>query len=265
MLPKIKLGEEEIPIFALGTWAIKDEREMIKTISYAIERDLNHIDTAEMYVGAEEIVGKAIKNYQREKIFITSKVLPSNASFEGTIKACERSLRKLKTDYIDLYLLHYYTGEYPLKETLDAFSYLKEKGKIRYFGVSNFDERDFERFSELLINYGVKNNQVEYNLSNFRYVEDKLLPLYEKGKIILSGYSPFWQGNFPEKRKWKILEKIGKKYEKNPFQVILNFLTRKRNIFVIFKTEKIEHLKINLESLDFTLIEEDIIEISDFF
>lgn len=267
MLPKINLGNTDIkiPIFALGTWAIRDKEEMIKTIHYAVERGLNHIDTAEMYVGAEEIVGETIKSYDREKIFITSKVLPSNASYEGTIKACERSLRKLKTDYIDLYLLHYYTGQYPLKETFDAFSYLIEKGKIRYAGVSNFDENDFEKFRELLREYGIKNNQVEYNLSNFRYVENKLLPLYEKEKITLSGYSLFWQGNLPESRKWKILEKIGKKYDKNPFQVILNFLTRHRKIFVIFKTERIEHLKHNLESLDFALETQDINEISGIF
>ena len=267
MLPEVNLGNTEIkiPVFALGTWAIRDKREMIKTIHYAVEKGLNHIDTAEMYIGAEEVVGEAIRVYDREEIFVTSKVLPSNASYKGTIKACERSLKKLKTDYIDLYLLHYYTGQYPLNETFDAFSYLIEKGKIKYAGVSNFDENDFERFRKLLREYDIKNNQIEYNLSNFRYVENKLLPLYEKEKITLSGYSPFWQGNLPERGKWRVLEKIGKRHNKNPFQVILNFLTRHRKIFVIFKTESVEHLKYNLESLDFTLETQDINEISEIF
>ncbi|MEO0290593.1 MAG: aldo/keto reductase [candidate division WOR-3 bacterium] len=268
MLPKIKLGKtkEEIPIFSLGTWAIRNEREMIKVIQYSIDTGLNHIDTAEMYTGAEEIVGKAIKGYDRKKIFITSKVLPSNAYFKGVIKSCDNSLLKLKTDYIDLYLLHYYTGEYPLKETFDAFNYLIEKGKVRYVGVSNFEVKEYEKFKTFLKEYNIQNNQIEYNLSNWQYVEEKILPLYENEDITLSGYSPLWQNNPPKGTKgFKVLEEIGKKYGKLPFQVALNFLTRHRKIFIIFKTENIEHLKENIESLNFNLEEEDIKKIKENF
>lgn len=268
MLSKIKLGKtkEEIPIFSLGTWAIKDEKEMIKVIQHSIDIGLNHIDTAEMYSGAEEIIGKAIKGYDREKIFITSKILPSNASYKGVIKACENSLLKLKTDYLDLYLLHYYTGEYPLKETLNAFNYLIEKEKVRYTGVSNFEIKEYENFKNLLREYNIQNNQIEYNLSNWRYVEEKLLPLYESERITLSGYSPLWQNNPPKgTKRWKILEEIGRKYGKSPFQVALNFLTRNKKIFIIFKTENIKHLKENIESLNFELDEEDINKIKENF
>lgn len=267
MVFKIRLGKtkEKIPVFALGTWGIRNGKDMIKTIQYAVERGLNHIDTAEMYKGAEETIGKAIKRFERENIFITSKVLPSNGSFDKTIKSCENSLKNLKTEYIDLYLLHYYTGQYPLRETFEAFSFLIENKKIRYAGISNFNEKDIKKYRNLFKEYNIQNNQVEYNLSNYRYVEKNLLPLYVAEGITISGYSPFWQGYYPSDRDLNILRKIGKKYEKSMFQVILNFLTRHRKIFIIFKTENIKHLEENLNSLDFELMKEDIETIKRFF
>jgi len=266
MIPKIKFQNEEIPIFVLGTSNIRNEKNMIDTIKYAIQNGLNHIDTAQIYGNAEEIIGKIIKEFDRGKIFITTKIPPYKASFKETILSCEYSLKRLKTDYIDLYLLHWYEEIYPLEETFSAFLKLIDEKKIRYAGVSNFDIYELEKAMNISTNLKIFNNQVKYNLDNFNYVEEKLLPFCEKKEILISGYSPFWSGKIPKENKnWKIIEKISKKYNATPFQIILNFLSRKRKIFIIFKTESIEHLKENLNSLNFEMEEEDIKKIIEEF
>ncbi|MEN3046579.1 MAG: aldo/keto reductase [Candidatus Hydrothermales bacterium] len=266
MIPKVKLGNEETPIFTLGTWDIRNKKKMIETIRYALEIGLNHIDTAEMYGIAEEVIGEAIKGIAREKIFITSKVLPHNASFNGTITACEKSLKKLKSDYIDLYLLHWYEPYVNLSETFSAFAKLIETGKIRYAGVSNFEIPELNKVTEIFKPFKIVNNQIEYNLSNFKYVEDKILPFCEKNDITVSGYSPFWQGKIPKGTKgWKIIEDIARKYDAKPLQIVLNFLARTGKIILIFKTESIEHLKENLDSIKIKLEEEDLRKIEETF
>jgi len=266
MIPKIKFKNEEIPIFVLGTWNIRNEKNMIETIRYGILKGLNHIDTAQIYGNAEEIIGKIVKEFNREKIFITTKIPPYKASFKETILSCENSLKRLKTDYIDLYLLHWYEKIYPLEETFSAFLKLIDEKKIRYAGVSNFAVPELEKAIDILPNLKIFNNQVKYNLDNFYYIEEKLLPFCEKKEILISGYSPFWTGKIPKENKnWKIIEKISKKYNATPFQIILNFLSRKRKIFIIFKTENIEHLKENLSSLNFEIEEEDIKKIFEEF
>ncbi|MEN3044544.1 MAG: aldo/keto reductase, partial [Candidatus Hydrothermales bacterium] len=257
---------EETPIFTLGTWDIRNKKKMIETIRYALEIGLNHIDTAEMYGIAEEVIGEAIKGIDRKKIFITTKVLPHNANFNGTIAACEKSLKKLKSDYIDLYLLHWYEPYIDLSETFSAFAKLIEMGKIRYAGVSNFEIPQINKVIEIFKPFKIVNNQVEYNLFNFKYVEEKLLPFCEKNDITLSGYSPLWQGKIPKETKgWKIIENVAKKYNAKPLQIVLSFLSRKRKIFLIFKTENIEHLKENITSIELKLEEEDIEEIEKAF
>ncbi|MEO0263328.1 MAG: aldo/keto reductase [candidate division WOR-3 bacterium] len=268
MIPKIKLSntKEEIPIFCLGTWDIRNKNNMIKTIRYAIEIGLNHIDTAEMYGIAEEVIGEAIRGIDRKRIFITSKVLPQNASFNGTILACERSLKKLKTDYIDLYLLHWYEPWLNLSETFSAFSKLIEMGKIRYAGVSNFKIPELQEMIEIFKPLKIVNNQVKYNLDNFRYVEEELLPFCEENYITISGYSPLWQGREPKgTEKWKILEEIAKKYNAKPFQIVLNFLLRKGKIFLIFKTENTLHLEENVNSINLKVEKEDLEKIEKVF
>lgn len=261
MIPKIKLSDtgEEIPIFSLGTWDIRNKKSMIDTIRYSIEIGLNHVDTAEIYGIAEDVVGEAIQGIERDRVFITSKVAPYNASFKGTISACEKSLKRLKTEYIDLYLIHWYEPSLNLEETFSAFSKLIETSKIRYAGVSNFKIPELERAIQVFKPFKIVNNQVEYNLDNFRCLEKELLPFCEKNNITISGYSPLWQKKPPRgTNKWKVLEEIAKKYETTPFQIVLNFLLRTGKIFLIFKTEKIEHLKENLYSLEFRIEEEDI-------
>jgi len=245
--------EEYLPIFALGTWAIRDPKAMERTIRAAIDEGLWHIDTAEMYEGAEEVVGRAVRG-RRDEVFITTKVLPQNASFRGTIAALERSLRKLKTDYVDLYLLHWYDGSHPLGETMEAFAYLIEQGKIAHAGVSNFSPREVD---EALRYLRIVNNQIEYNLDNFRDVEERMLPHAESRGITLSGYLPLWRGRWPEGEKMEVLREVAGRYGMTVPQVILNFLTRHRRIIVIFKTESVEHLRENLSSVRYTLAPED--------
>lgn len=260
MIPQVELGDtgQKIPIFAIGTYGFKNREAMKSALIYAYENGIKHIDTAEMYSGAEEIVGEVIKQVGRENLFITTKVLPHNGSFKKVISACDRSLRKMGTDYVDLYLLHFYTAQYPLEETLSAFEHLVKEGKIRFYGVSNFELMEYDILSNFINKFKIQNNQVDYNVSNALYVEDKILPIYSRHKITISGYSPFWQGRTPSRRIVDVLESIARKYGKTVRQVILNFLTRTRNIFVIFKSENVEHIKENLGSLSFSLDEEDI-------
>lgn len=265
MIPQVELGDtgQKIPILAIGTYGFKNKDAMKSALIYAYELGINHIDTAEMYSGAEEIVGEVIKLVGRKNLFITTKVLPHNGSFKKVLLACDRSLRKLGTDYIDLYLLHFYTAQYPLEETLSAFEYLTKEGKIRFYGVSNFELMEYDILKNFVSNFKIQNNQVDYNVSNALYVEDKILPIYSRHKITISGYSPFWQGRSPSRKIIDVLESVAKKYGKTLHQVILNFLTRTRNIFVIFKSENIEHIKENLDSLSFSLDQEDIKKILD--
>ena len=259
MIPKIKLGEENLPIFALGTWNIRSEKNMIETIRYAIENGINHIDTAEIYGDAEEIVGKIVKEFKRENIFITTKVPPYNASFKGIILSCEKSLKRLKTDYIDLYLLHWYEEYYPLEETFSGFLKLIQEKKIRYAGVSNFKIEELKKAINITPYLKIVNNQIEYNFDTFPYVEGKLLPFCKENNIVISGYSPFWSGKIQkENKKWKMIEEVSKNYRVSPFQLILNILARKKEIIIIFKTENIQHLKENINSLNFEIKEEDI-------
>lgn len=265
MIPQIELGRsgERIPILAIGTYGFRDEKRLKIALIHAFDCGINHIDTAEMYRGAEEIVGQVIKEVGREKLFITSKVLPSNGSFRKVISSCEASLRRMKTDYIDLYLLHFYTGEYPLDETLSAFEHLREAGKIRYYGVSNFELGEYRALGDVMLKFDIQNNQVEYNLSNFSYVEKQLLPLYDTHRITLSGYSPFFQGRKIERRILQVVKKIAEKHGKTVFQVMLNFLLRTGRIFIIFKSEDERHIRENVDVFSFRLDEEDIRAIED--
>lgn len=260
MVPTVYLGStgEKVPILAVGTYGFKDSKELKSALIYAFELGINHIDTAEMYTGAEEVVGEVIKEVGRRNLIITSKVLPYNGSFKKVIKACENSLKRMETDFIDIYLLHFYTGQYPVEETLSAFEHLVKQGKIRFYGVSNFELREYDLLKGILRKFKIQNNQIEYNLSNASYVENQLLPLYSKHSITPSGYSPFWQGRRLTARMQGILESIAEKHRKTIYQVILNFLTRNRNIFIIFKSENRQHVRENLDSLSFSLDRQDV-------
>src|SRR4028119_1793069 len=168
-----------IPVLGMGTWRMgentKQRQDEIGALRHGLDMGLSLIDTAEMYGegGAEEVIAQAIAN-RRSEVFLVSKVYPHNASRRGAIAACERSLKRLKTDYLDLYLLHW-RGSVPLAETLEAFQTLQQAGKIRSYGVSNFDVKDMEEASQLKGGKGIATNQVLYNLMR-RGIEWNLLP-----------------------------------------------------------------------------------------
>lgn len=259
----------KIPIIGQGTWQMpesgKARQEAIASIRRGIELGLTHIDTAEMYGRAEELIQEAISGsgFNREQLFIVSKVLPSNATYTGTISALERSLKRMKIDYLDCYLLHW-RGNIPLSDTLAAMEKLEKDGKIRSFGVSNFDIDDLEEAIECLTSGKLACNQVLYNLGN-RGIERKLIPFCQKHKIALVGYTPF--GSMPASRsdQYKQLQSIAKAHDASVRQVILAFLTRLDGTFTIPKAAKSNHVEDNANALKLKLTEADLKRLDELF
>lgn len=252
----------EVPIIGQGTWMIdgdpETESRAIQTLRLGLDLGMSHIDTAEMYGEGhvEELVGETISG-RRDEIFLVSKVLPSNASYEGTLKACERSLKRLKTDWLDLYLLHW-RGSYPLSETMRAMEKLVAEGLVKYIGVSNFDVEDLMEAEEVLQTEQITCNQVLYNLRD-RGIERRLLPYCSKKRIAVMGYAPFGHGNFPtpSSREGKLLLEIGRIHNRTPKQVALNYLTRHPSTFTIPKTTRVERVKENSGGVEWQLTEDE--------
>jgi diketogulonate reductase-like aldo/keto reductase len=270
---KRKFGwtDVNVPIIGQGTWMIegnnKDiESRAIETLKVGLDLGMTHIDTAEMYGNGhtEELVAQAITE-RRDKVFLVSKVLPSNASYEGTIKACKRSLKRLKTDWLDLYLLHW-PSSYPITETMRAMEKLVAEGLIKYIGVSNFDIEELKEAEQALKNEQMASNQVLYHLGN-RGIERRLLPYCTEKGITVVGYAPFGHGDFPspQSAKGQILEEIAKRHNRTVRQVALNFLTLHDNVFTIPKTSRPERVKENSEGVGWSLTENDIIAIDKAF
>lgn len=270
---KRKFGwtDVNVPIIGQGTWMIegnnKDtESRAIETLKVGLDLGMTHIDTAEMYGNGhtEELVAQAIIE-RRDKVFLVSKVLPSNASYEGTIKACKRSLKRLKTDWLDLYLLHW-PSSYPITETMRAMEKLVAEGLIKYIGVSNFDIEELKEAEQALKNEQMASNQVLYHLGN-RGIERRLLPYCTEKGIAVVGYAPFGHGDFPspQSAKGQILEEIAKRHNRTARQVALNFLTRHDNVFTIPKTTRSERVKENSEGVGWKLTENDIMAIDKAF
>jgi diketogulonate reductase-like aldo/keto reductase len=256
----------EVPIIGQGTWMIdgnsEKESRAIQTLRLGLDLGMNHIDTAEMYGNGhvEELVGEAIAG-RRDEIFLVSKVLPSNASYEGTIKACKRSLKRLKTDWLDLYLLHW-RGSYPLSETMRAMEKLVAEGLVKYIGVSNFDVEDLKEAEQVLQTEQIACNQVLYNLRD-RGIERRLLPYCSKKRIAIVGYAPFGHGNFPSpsSREGKLLIEIGRRHNRTPKQIALNYLTRHPSTFTIPKTTRSERVRENSGGVGWQLTEDEVNEI----
>ena len=256
----------EVPIIGQGTWMIdgdpETESRAIQTLRLGLDLGMSHIDTAEMYGEGhvEELVGKAIAG-RRDEIFLVSKVLPSNASYDGTLKACERSLKRLKTDWLDLYLLHW-RGSYPLSETMRAMEKLVAEGLVKYIGVSNFDVEDLMKAEQVLQTEQITCNQVLYNLRD-RGIERRLLPYCSKKRIAVVGYAPFGHDNFPSpsSREGKLLIEIGRRHNRTPKQVALNYLTRHPSTFTIPKTTRSERVKENSGGVGWQLTEDEANEI----
>ena len=245
----------KIPTFGLGTWRMGEDarrrKDELAALRHGLDSGVTLIDTAEMYGDAESIVGEAIQG-PRDDLFIVSKVLPENASRKGTIAACERSLKKLKTDRIDLYLLHW-RGSVPLEETIEAFAHLVETGKICDWGVSNFDISDMGEIWKTPQGNGVAANQVLYNLSR-RGIEFDLMPWCRKHKVPVMAYSPIEQGRLLGS---PALRDVAERHGATPAQVALAWLMRHDDVVVIPKAGTIAHVDENLASLDVILTQDD--------
>ena len=256
-----------MPVIGMGTWMIegrrsKDaERQAIEALRLGLQLGMKHIDTAEMYGNGrtEELVAKAIDG-RREEVFLVSKVLPSNASYEGTLKACKSSLKRLRTDFLDLYLLHWPSIEHPIEETMQAMEKLVDDGMIKFIGVSNFDVEQLREAQNALMKNRIACNQVLYHLA-YRGIELNLLPYCSKNEIAIVGYSPFGHGNFlsSHSRGGKVLAEIAKRHNRTMRQVALNFLTRDPNLFTIPKAGNLDHIRENGGAVgNWKLTDEDI-------
>jgi diketogulonate reductase-like aldo/keto reductase len=235
-----------VAIIGQGTWQLdeSDRQSAVAALIRGIELGMTHIDTAELYGDAELMVADAIEG-KREQVFLVSKVLPSNASRKGTIEACERSLRRLRTDRLDCYLLHW-RGGHPLEDTIAAFDELERAGKIRSWGVSNFDVSDLEEARDLAGPGRIACNQVLYHLRQ-RSIEHAVLPWCEANQVALVGYSPFGHGRFPREDTpgGQVLAAIARDHQATPRQVALRFLTRRASLFTIPKASTAEHAEDN--------------------
>ncbi|EJK82186.1 aldo/keto reductase [Rhizobium sp. AP16] len=246
-----------VPALGQGTWNMgenaaraKDEIASLKT---GLDLGMTLLDTAEMYAngGSEEIVGRAIEG-RRDEVFLVSKVYPHNASRKGTIEACERSLKRMKTDRIDLYLLHW-RGEHPLAETVAAFESLKASGKIGAWGVSNFDVGDMEELFAVPNGRNVASNQVLYNLAR-RGIEYDVLPWCQERNIPIMAYSPIEQGRLlhhPD------LIHIAKTYQATPAQVALAFLLERDGVIAIPKSSNTQRVAENRDAVSLDISDED--------
>ncbi len=258
----------DVPVVGLGTWQMEngDREEAILSIRRAVDRGMSHIDTAEIYgSGAvEEIVGEALAGYRAE-VFLASKVHPDHATYAGTLLACEKSLRRLRTDRLDLYLLHW-RGRLPLEETFRAFEALKKDGKIRAWGVSNFDVNDLERAIEIVGEGAIACNQVLYHLQE-RDAEHVLQLFCERHRIALVAYSPLGSGDFPVPGSFggDVLAGIAQAHGVSPHAVALRFLARRPSTFVIPKAATLGHVDALARAGDLVLSAQELATIDDAF
>jgi diketogulonate reductase-like aldo/keto reductase len=249
---------ESVPALGQGTWQMAENAsrraQEIEALRLGVELGMTLIDTAEMYGegAAEELVAEALAG-ERERLFLVSKVYPHNASRQGVIQACERSLRRLKTDRLDLYLLHW-RGSIPLEETIAGFEELRRSGRIRHWGVSNFDVDDMEEL--LLVPEGghCATNQVLYNVTR-RGPEFDLIPWLESRGMPLMAYSPIEQGRLPH---GGALHSIAQRHQASPFQIALAWLLNRPGVISIPKASSVQHVRDNHRALEIRLTPEDL-------
>jgi diketogulonate reductase-like aldo/keto reductase len=257
---KFGTNNPDVSVIGQGTWYLDrgDRKAAVAALRRGIETGMTHIDTAEMYGDAELVIADAIAGLPREKLFLVSKVLPSNASRRGTITACERSLKRLKTDHLDCYLLHW-RGSYPFEETVAAFDELVRSGKIRSWGVSNFDEDDLDELLDVAGEGKIACNQVLYHLQE-RAIEHAVIPWCEQHGVAVVAYSPFGHNDFPSARSkgGEVLQAIADAHKATPRQVALAFLTRLSSVIAIPKASSADHAAENAAAGDLKLSEADI-------
>ena len=256
---------ERVPAFGLGTWMMAQTKaaraEEIATLRLGLDLGATLIDTAEMYGEgrAEELIGEAIAG-RRDQVFLVSKVYPHNASRKEAVLACERSLSRLKTDRIDLYLLHW-RGSVPLSETMEAFMALQQSGKIRHYGVSNLDLADMQELWKVPGGSGTATNQVLYNLTR-RGIEWDLLPQLRARGVPVMAYSPIEQGKLVRNRK---LTDFVQRHGMKPATVALAWLLASDDVIVIPKTGNRERLRENLAAVEIRLTTAQLTELDRLF
>jgi diketogulonate reductase-like aldo/keto reductase len=258
-------SNELVPAFGLGTWMIGQAKaaraDEIATLRLGLDLGATLIDTAEMYGEgrAEELIGEAIAG-RRDQVFLVSKVYPHNASRRDAVLACERSLRRLKTDRIDLYLLHW-RGKVPLAETMDAFMALQRSGKIRHYGVSNLDFADTQELWKVPGGSASATNQVLYNLTR-RGIEWDLLPWLRSQGVPVMAYSPIEQGKLIRNRK---LVDFAQRHGMTPAKAALSWLLASDDVIVIPKTSNRERLRENLAAVEIRLTTAQLAELDQLF
>ena len=254
----------QVSVIGQGTWHLEqaDRKSAIATLQRGLDLGMDHIDTAEMYGSgaAEELVGEAIAG-RRDEVFLVSKVLPHNASRRGTRAACEGSLRRLGTERLDCYLLHW-RGGIPLEETVAAFEDLRRDGKILSWGVSNFDEDDLDELWEIESDSRAACNQVLYHLQE-RAIEHAVVPWCEKRGVAVVAYTPFGQNSFPRPNTagGKALSEVADAHGATPRQIALAFLTHRPSLFAIPKASKTGHVEENAGAGDIELSDAEIQQI----
>ncbi|HZR46735.1 MAG TPA: aldo/keto reductase [Candidatus Manganitrophaceae bacterium] len=255
----------KVPVLGQGTWgmgeAAERRKEEVAALRLGLDLGLTLIDTAEMYGegGAETVVGEAIEG-RRDEVYLVSKIYPHHANRLGTVAACERSLKRLRTDRLDLYLLHW-RGEVPLTETVEAFEELKESGAIGDWGVSNFDLSDMEELLTVPDGEAVATDQVLYNLYH-REPETALLPWCLKRNIPIMAYSPIDRGRMTGD---PILNEIASRHGITPARVALAWLLQKEGVIVVAKASRPEHVRENRAALDVHLTSGDLAELEEAF
>ncbi|MBZ0137073.1 MAG: aldo/keto reductase [Planctomycetes bacterium] len=248
---------EPLPLIGQGTWKMGESKASRADEAAALQRGLDYgmnlIDTAEMYAdgGAEEVVGEAIAG-RRDEVFLVSKVLPDNASRAGTVEACERSLKRMGTDTIDLYLLHW-PGEHPLADTIAAFQELREAGKIRYWGVSNFRMADLHECERIAVGENVT-NQVLYNLQR-RGIEHEMRDWCRQNGVMVMAYSPLDQLRLTHKQQ---LKEVAARHKVTPEQIALAWCIRRKGFITIPKSGNHQRIKQNAAAVDIQLTEQDL-------
>ena len=265
---RIGKSKTEIPVLGLGTWGmggfssrhLGGEEKAVRALQLGIELGMSFIDTAEMYANghSEEVVAQAVGE-AREKVFIATKVSAENLSHERVLRSCQASLKRLKTNYVDLYQIHWPNSRIPITETMKAMEQLVTEGKVRNIGVSNFSVQQTREAQDALSKIDLASNQVEYNLVD-RSIEEDLLPYCAREHITIIAYSPIARGNLSSGgrgEQWRTLDEIARKYAKTRVQVALNWLIAKEPVVAIPKAANLQHVRENAGAVGWNLSRED--------
>jgi diketogulonate reductase-like aldo/keto reductase len=259
------LSGESVSALGLGTWMMGERLDKrtdeIAALNLALDLGMTVVDTAEMYGngGAEKLIAKAL-GHRRSEMFVVSKVLPQHATRSGTVAACNASLKRLNTNHLDLYLLHW-RGSVPLEDTLAGFDDLRTAGKIRHWGVSNFDLDDMEELIGLAGGADVQTNQVLYNLSR-RGIEFDLMPWCRTRRIPIMAYSPIEQGRLLKNAR---LKSIAARHGATAAQIALAWVLRQEGVIAIPKAGTPDHVRENAAAVDITLTVEDLADLDTAF